>query len=129
MASKGNIVVFAAMAGQNLPVKDAVVIVTQDSGDKAVLLGVRKTDESGKTTPIEVETPDVEYSLEPESTVQPFAAVNVRVDHPAVYTVITKNVQVFADNDSVINVTLIPLEENVDNDNRNEVIDITPQNL
>lgn len=128
MAQTGNIITRITLAGETLPVKDAVITASMEQDGKTVLLGTRKTDENGKTTPIEVETPDVEYSLEPENQVKPFASVDIRVDHPSAYTVIIRNVQVFSGNTSLVNVSLIPLEEGI-NSGENEIIEITPQNL
>lgn len=128
MAQTGNIIARITLAKETLPVKDAVVTASAEQDGKTVLLGTRRTDENGKTTPIEVETPNVEYSLEPENQVVPFASVDVRVDHPSAYTVLIRNVQVFPDNTSLVNVSLIPLEEGIDS-GESEVIEITPQNL
>ncbi len=128
MASEGSIVARVTLAGDTIPVKDAVVTATTDNGTTKELLGVRRTDENGKTTPIIVSTPDIELSLAPEDTQKPYASVDIRVDHPAAYTVIIKNVQVFADNRSIINVSLIPLADGAD-ESEEEVIEITGQNL
>ena len=128
MAGKGYITTGISLANEAIPVKDAVVTLTMDEGDKKILLGIRRTDENGKTAPVEVITPDIEYSLEPEMEVKPFASVDIRVDHPAAYTVLIRNVQVFSDNTSLVNVSLIPLEEGKTT-GESEIIEITPQNL
>jgi len=129
MASSGNLIIYTFMANETIPVENAVVTVTQSVYDKQLLLGVRLTDESGRTTPIKIETPDVEYSLQPQDTEIPFTSVDVRVDHPSTYTAITQNVQIFPGQVSLENVRLIPLEDNVKDDNRREYVDITPQDL
>lgn len=129
MASSGNLIIYAFMANETIPVESAVVTVTQAVGDKQLLLGVRLTDESGRTSPVRIEAPDVKYSLQPQDTEIPFTSVDVRVDHPSTYTVITRNVQIFPGQVSLENVRLVPLENNVKEDNRREYIDITPQDL
>lgn len=129
MASEGTLIVYAFLANESIPVEKAVVTVTAADGDKTELLGVRLTNSSGRTEPIKISTPDVEYSLEPQNTEVPFTSVDVRVDHPAAYTVATRNVQIFPGQVSLENVRLIPLEDNVSQDNKTEYVDITPQNL
>lgn len=130
MSQKGRLVVSTFLAGETIPVPDALVTVTQKNKDKNILVGIRKTDSNGKTTPIEIETPDVEYSLTPDNNgVIPFSSVDVRVDHPATYTQITENVQIFPNEISVENVSLIPLKDNVKEDEREEITIITPQEL
>lgn len=128
MNGNGNIIARVTLASESIPVKDAVVTATTMKEDKQIFLGTRRTDENGKTTPIEVETPDIEYSLEPENSVKPYTSVDIRVDHPSAYTVIIRNVQVFSDNTSLVNVSLIPLREGID-EGEQEIIEITSQNL
>ncbi len=128
MNGNGKIVARVTLASESVPVKDAVVTATTSDGDKQILLGTRRTDENGKTTPIDVETPDIEYSLEPENSIKPYASVDIRVDHPSAYTVLIRNVQVFSDNTSLVNVSLIPLREGIDSGEQ-EIIEITSQNL
>ena len=127
MNQQGSIVVRVTLANESLPVTDAVVTATMGEEENKKLLGVRKTNENGQTSEIFVDTPDIEYSLEPENQVIPFASVDLKIEHPSVYTVIIKNVQVFSGNQSVVNVSLIPLPDGVANGE--QVIDITPQNL
>ena len=129
MANEGTLIVYAFLANESIPVEKAVVTVTTANGDKTELIGIRLTDENGRTAPIKITAPDIEYSLEPQNTEIPFTSVDVRVDHPAVYTVITRNVQIFPGEVSLENVRLIPLEDNVSQDNKTEYVDITPQNL
>ena len=129
MASQGSLIIYTFMANETIPVRDAVVTVTQKKGEENLLLAIRKTDSSGKTTPIAIETPDVGFSLEPQEEVVPFTSVDVRADHPATYTAITKNVQIFPGEVSLENVMLIPLEDDVAEDDRKETTNIPPQDL
>ncbi|MBE7014442.1 MAG: hypothetical protein E7419_04450 [Ruminococcaceae bacterium] len=128
MNGNGKIIARVTLASESVPVKDAIVTASTNVDDKQILLGTRRTDENGKTTPIDVETPDIEYSLEPENSVKPYTSVDVRVDHPSAYSVLIRNVQVFSDNTSLVNVSLIPLREGID-EGTQEIIEITSQNL
>ena len=129
MASDGSLIVNTFLANESIPVKDAIITVTEKDGDKTLLIGIRRTDENGKTSPIIIKTPDKEYSLEPQDEVKPFTSVDVRADHPATYTSITENVQIFPGQISIENVMLIPLEDNVKEDDRQNTTNITPQEL
>lgn len=128
MNGNGKIIARVTLASESVPVKDAIVTASTNVDDKQILLGTRRTDENGKTTPIDVETPDIEYSLEPENSVKPYTSVDIRVDHPSAYSVLIRNVQVFSDNTSLVNVSLIPLREGID-EGTQEIIEITSQNL
>ena len=128
MNGNGKIIARVTLASESVPVKDAIVTASTNVDDKQILLGTRRTDENGKTTPIDVETPDIEYSLEPENSVKPYTSVDIRVDHPSAYSVLIRNVQVFSDNTSLVNVSLIPLREGIDEGSQ-EIIEITSQNL
>ena len=130
MAQKGSLIVNTFLANETIPVPGALITVTKREDGKNILIAVRKTDSEGKSSPIEIETPDVEYSLTPDNNgVIPFTSVDVRVDHPATYTQITENVQIFPNETSVENVELIPLKDNVFSDERKETNIITPQEL
>jgi hypothetical protein len=129
MASQGSLTVNAYLSGETVPVFGAVVTVTKREGDKDTLLGVRITDINGKTPELLIDTPDVDLSLSPQEGAVPFTSVDVRVDHPSVYTVITRNVQIFPGKLSIENVELIPLSDRFDSKDKEEEIDITPQDL
>ena len=128
MNKQGSVIARVTLANENIPVKGAIVTITYSDGENAVLLGTERTDENGKTTTVYVDTPDIEYSLAPEDEVKPFKSVDVRVDHPSSYPVLLRNVQVFSDNVSIVNVSLVPFEEG-DNKKEERIIVITPQNL
>ena len=111
-----------------IPVRDASVFVTQEKNDKRILVGVRKTDESGKTAPITLNAPDKELSLSPGHTAL-FTTCDLQIEHPDYYTVFVKDVQVFADTISLQNAELIPLEAGADAKNAVETFRVLPQNL
>ena len=98
-------------------------------GEENVVLALRRTDRSGKTTPITIETPDIRYSLTPQSETVPFTSVDVRVEHPSAYTAISENVQIFPGQVSLENVMLLPLEDNETDKNKKEITIVTPQDL
>lgn len=67
------------------------------------------TDESGQTGTIELTTPPVEYSLEPEST-QPYSEYTLTISAPGYETAVINNTQLLAGETAVQPVQLVPLE-------------------
>ena len=81
-----------------LPVENATVAYYQtDDGGRKRLVGLRKTDPSGKTAPIELDTPGFSASQQPEETgdPNPYRTVDVVADHPDYNRVRILGVQVF----------------------------------
>lgn len=67
------------------------------------------TDASGQTGTIELTTPPVEYSLEPEST-QPYSEYTLTVSAPGYETAVINNTQLLSGETAVQPVQLVPLE-------------------
>ena len=111
-----------------IPIMDATVSVTQEKDNKRILVGVRKTNENGRTSPILIETPDEELSTSP-GNVTPFAVCNLQIEHPDYYTMFIKDVQVFANTTSFQNAGLVPIEEQANTKYPVETFQVTPQNL
>ena len=113
----GYITVTVYTSRAQIPIQNAHVSVTSGEEANPVLFGVRTTNNSGKTTNISVEAPSVELSLSPSDS-KPFSVYTIKVSHPSYYSVTIKDVQVFANTQTVQNVELIPLEENSKPDER-----------
>ena len=111
-----------------IPIKDATVSVTQEKDNKRILVGVRKTNENGRTSPVLIETPDEELSTSPGNPA-PFAVCNLHIEHPDYYTMFIKDVQVFANTTSFQTASLVPIEEQANNKSPVETFQVTPQNL
>lgn len=107
---------------------DASVSVTQEKDNKRILIGIRKTNEYGKTTPILLQTPDEDLSTSPGNET-PFAVCNMQIEHPDYYTMFIKDVQVFANTTSYQNAELIPIEAQANSKNAVETFQVLPQNL
>ena len=81
-----------------LPIENATVAYYQtDDGGRKRLVGLRKTDPSGKTAPIELDTPGFSASQQPEEAGDPapFRTVDIVADHPDYNRVRILGVQVF----------------------------------
>jgi len=122
----GNVVVRVSTAEQLIPVTDAKVFIVERRSGRDSILAARTTGRSGFTTQVVVETPEKSGSTSPGDN-EPFANIDIRVEHPLYYPYYITGAQVFADTQSVQNAVLIPLA--VPTEKRTENIVITPQNL
>lgn len=95
----GRLIVSVFVDNVAQPVEGANVNI---SGEKTNLNFV--TDESGKTEIIELEAPDIEYSLEPQNTVRPFSTYNIVVTKDGLGMSSIIGAQVYAGIDSYQNV-------------------------
>ena len=66
------------------------------------------TDASGSTGFIRIDTPDKSFSENPDSTSVPYSLVDVYTDAEGYFPVRVRNVQIFADTQSILPISLIP---------------------
>ncbi len=111
-----------------IPIEGATVTVLSNQGDSRNIIGKRTTDRNGQIPLITISAPDEALSLSPGNA-NVYTVVDVRVDKPAFYTVLIKNVQIFAGQTTVVDTPMIPLVENSEPDNRADEFTQTPQNL
>ena len=113
-----------------IPVPGAAVIVASRGTDgKYQLISLQETDDSGNIKPVKVDAPPASESIEPEQMEQPFAAVDVWVEHPGYEVMWLEQVQVFAGQQTQQNVELNPLVAGESWTERTDVRPIPPQNL
>ena len=112
-----------------IPISGVRVTVTQNNGNGNEIIAFRTTDENGKTEIIEINTPDIELSLDENNNQKPFTSVNVKVEKEGFVIFLIEDVQIFADRLSEQNIEMIPLPEKADYDEYNNVFVVTPQNL
>lgn len=112
-----------------IPISNVRVTVTQNNEDNEEILAFRITDENGKTDIIEINTPDIDLSLDQYNNVKPFTNVNIKVEKDGFISFIFKNVQIFASRLSEQNIEMIPLPEKADYDEFSNTYIVTPQNL
>ena len=126
---KGSLLVRTYIADMLIPIRDVRVTVTENNGNGEEIIAFRLTDENGKTEIIEIDTPDMELSLDQNNTLKPFTSVNIRVEKEGFIIFIIKNVQVFANRLSEQNIEMIPLPEKSEYDEFSNTFTVTPQNL
>lgn len=128
MAQSGYLTARIYTSRGEIPVPEAVVTVLSNVGGRQNIIGKRTTDRNGQILPIAISAPDKVLSETPGNA-DVYTLVDVRVDHPEYYTVFIRNVQIFAEQTTVVDTGLIPFIENeVPSEKSEEVIE-TPQNL
>lgn len=126
---KGSLLVRTYIANMLIPIRDVRVTVTENNGNGEEILAFRLTDENGKTEIIEIDTPDMELSLDQNNTIKPFTSVNIKVEKEGFVIFVIRNVQIFANRLSEQNIEMIPLPEKSEYDEFNNTYIVTPQNL
>ena len=112
-----------------IPIIGAHVNYVKNDGVKNILLNTQLTDENGKTSEIEFDTPNEENSQNDINPDDRFFTCDIIVTHPLYYTTYIKNVQIFANQTTVQEVNVLPIEEDADPAGIYETIDITSQDL
>ncbi len=126
---KGSLLVRTYIADMLIPVRDVRVTVTENNGNGEEILAFRLTDENGKTDIVEIDTPDMELSLDQNNTLKPFTSVNIKVEKEGFVIFVIQNVQIFANRLSEQDIEMIPLPEKSEYDEFSNTFTVTPQNL
>ena len=110
MAS-GTIISRVRTSDADLPIQNATVAYYEDApGGVKRLVGLRKTDLSGMTQPIELRTPNASASQSPDASgdPEPYRTVDIAADHPDYNRVTVRGVQVFDGILTTQDITLVP---------------------
>jgi len=128
MAQNGFLTARIYTSRGQIPVEDAIVTVTNANESTQNIIAKRTTDKNGQIAPVTISAPDEALSLEPGNN-KVFSTVDVRVDKNGFYTLFIKNVQVFANQTTVVDTPIIPLPDNEKYNDKAEEFVETPQNL
>lgn len=104
------------------PANNAQIVVSVTENGTEVPLFTLFTNDSGQTSPIELETPPFDYSLEPDQP-QPYSTYNATITASGYETEQINGIQIYANSTSIQDINLIPIREN---NNETEVINIPP---
>ena len=126
MPSTGYIRVHAYTSDAQIPLQDVSVAITDPNGNPIAL---RLTDRSGFIEPIPITVPDRSASQTPDSGIIPYTNINIYARLENYEQIEAENVQVFAEQTTVIDTPLIPAAENELYSNKAEEFTETPQNL
>lgn len=108
-----------------IPIEGATVTISY-SGSPDDVIQELTTDISGLTPTVELPAPPLEYSLEPESTVQPYADYNITVTAPGYEPVAITGSELLPEVTSLQPVRMNPLEITEDEE---KLVDIPPHTL
>lgn len=107
------------------PIEGAKVSVTSAETNEQV--AELTTDISGQTLSIEVPAPDVQYSLDPDSTVRPYSDYNVTVEAEGFETVDIEGTQILAESQAIQDAGMMPTIEL--STQQEEIVMISPHTL
>ncbi len=106
-AALGTLILQVSTASGSVPIQGARVTVMQTGGS---VLDILTTNNSGKTAPISLYAPALQYSQTPGNVI-PYSTYNIRIEKPGYYTQEFLNVPIFAGIESIQYVSLDPLGE------------------
>ena len=94
--AKGFLIVDVYLDDGATPVDGATVTITGDGYKETYT-----TDESGKTSKIELDAPETEYSIKPQYEIRPYSKYDVKAEKKGLNAVTIKGVQIFPDDTSI----------------------------
>lgn len=125
----GFIKVQAVTSRAEVPVEGATVSISKgDPGSGMDLLSLQRTDESGLTNTISVDTPALQNSLTPDQA-KGWTDVTVTVSHPDFDGIVVNRVQIFPEVTTVQEMALIPKDAFPTDLGKYETFDVPPQGL
>ena len=125
--SIGYLQVHAFTSYARIPLQNVAISVTDDSGK---VLAMRLTNRSGLLDqPLEFSVPDINDSLSPEPSEQPYKTVNIDARLEDYELIEVERAQIFADTVTVQDLEMIPLSEFPEQRNKREIFDTIPQSL
>lgn len=104
---KGRLQIHVTSEINSFPVPDATVSVSYTGVPDSVLEELH-TDSSGQTEELELDAPPLEYSLNPEAEVQPYAEYTLNVRAPGFEPVSISGTEILPDVTAIQNVRLRP---------------------
>ncbi len=130
MAAHGTVTVYVYTSDAQIPLEGAAVTITRRLPDGAQeLLGLRLTNFDGYTEPVDVQTPPAEQSQSFHAGDAPFASVDLRVQLLHYGSVLVQNAQVFAGQQTLQEMMLVPTPTLPESYTRLQVFDVSAQEL
>lgn len=109
MPDSGAMRVAVTSSRGQLPIAGATVSISS-AGDPGVTLEALTTDISGLTETVFLPTPPIEYSFDPDSTVQPYSEYNLTVTAPGYEPVSVSGSELFSETLSLQPIRMNPLD-------------------
>lgn len=108
--AKGTLQVITTMADQAIAVGNAIVRVYKDLNNEIVFEDYLITDDEGKTEVLQLEAPARSLSLNENNRTRPYEIYSVEIMLAGYQTQIIQGVQIFADELSVLPVSMVPTD-------------------
>lgn len=110
LSSQGSVIARVYTSDAYIPLPDAPVIFsTVDEKGKWILLAIRNTDSSGLTSPVYVDTPNVNQSLSPGLSLKPYASITIQASYPGYRRIEADGVQVFPGVETIQGLQMKPI--------------------
>ena len=109
---KGTLQIQVNSLRQDLPIADAEIDISYTGAPDDVLERVQ-TNSSGQTETLELPTPPVEYSLEPEQETQPYSEYTLRISAAGYETITISGTQLLSGQNALQNIRMRPLDQPV----------------
>ncbi len=110
MPGRGSVIARVYTSDAYLPIDNAAVTFTQVFPDGTrKLLALRRSNSSGLTEPVFLDTPEASQSQSPGSAIAPYATVDVQIEHPGYSGILAQGVQVFPGVETIQGFQLRPL--------------------
>lgn len=122
MQGEGYLVVNVTSVRGLYPIEGADVTVFTGEADSPTVVATATTDQSGKTPPIPLPAPSVEFSESPDPSERPFAYYNIRTVEDGFRENLNFNLAIFDKVTSLQTITLEPMTTEIEQ-NRPIVID------
>lgn len=116
MSAQGSVIARVYTSDAYIPLAHVPVTFTQILPDGTrQLLAIRRTDSSGLTAPLYVDTPEPAESQSPGSVIRPYATLNIQVEYPGYGGILVEGVQVFPGVETIQGLQLRPLPSAAEN--------------
>ncbi|PWJ46470.1 Putative peptidoglycan binding domain-containing protein [Faecalicatena contorta] len=108
---KGRLQINVTSEGTSFPIPDATISISYTGVPGSPLEQVT-TDASGQTESLELDTPPLEYSLDPAVEAQPYSEYTLDISAPGFETISISGAQILADVTAIQNVRMHPTSDN-----------------
>lgn len=124
---EGSLVVLVTTSDGGYPLEGAIVSVYNEEGtEKFIKTETLYTDRDGKTPVIRLPAPVLTPEQLYECKIRPYNVYTVALEYPRFYTNIHKDVQVYANIESILNSFMMPLPANIGDAPKTKVYIIPP---
>lgn len=122
----GNLVVLVSTSSGGFPLSNATVTVYNEEGPQKFQRVSLQTGRDGRTSSLKLPAPVLTPQEQYECKVRPYAIYTVSVEFPRFYTNIHKDVQVFANIESIVNSFMMPLPANIGQGSTTKIYIVPP---